>query len=166
MRPAADQTAVILLELLPRLMRFVQHGLRGHPLTLQQSRVLGALIDGERSPSEIGRELGIRPPTVTGLVGSLEHQGLITRRRDPVAWRVILLDLTPAGRDVYHSIMLAARRRVGGLLTDLSATDQAALRHVLAALGEALERREPRASLDTFRGGGAAIDILEESALI
>jgi DNA-binding MarR family transcriptional regulator len=133
---------------------------------LQQSRVLGALTDGERSPSEIGRELGIRPPTVTGLVDSLVHQGLIARRRDPVAWRVILLDLTPAGRDVYHTITLAARRRLCGLLTDMSSTDQASLLHVLAALGEALERREPRVGLDTSIGGGAAIDTLEESTLI
>jgi DNA-binding MarR family transcriptional regulator len=165
MKAAGDQTAVILLDILPRLMRFVHHGLRGHPLTLQQLRVLGALIEGEHSPSEVASELGIRPPTVTGLVGSLEHQGLISRRRDPMAWRVILLDLTPAGRDVYHTIMLAARRRLGGLLADMSSIDQASLRHTLAALGEALERTELRTGLDTSTGGGAAIDTFEESAL-
>jgi DNA-binding MarR family transcriptional regulator len=166
MKGAADQTAVALLEVLPRLMRFLHHGLHGHPHTLQLLRVLGALIDGERSPGEVASELGIRPPTVTGLVSSLEHQGLITRRRDPVAWRVILLDLTPAGRDVYHTIMVAARRRLGGLVANLSSTDQAALRHVLVALGEALKRTEPRRVSNTSTGGGAAVDKLEESALI
>jgi DNA-binding MarR family transcriptional regulator len=163
---AAEQAAVALLEVLPGLTRFLHHGLRGHPLTLQQLRVLGALVDGKRSHGELAGELGIRPPTVTGLVGPLEHQGLVTRRRDPVAWRVIFLDLTPAGRDVYHTIMLAARRRLGGLVAEMSSVDQAVLLHALAALGRALERTNLRTAVDSSTGGGAAIDTLEEPALI
>jgi DNA-binding MarR family transcriptional regulator len=140
MKPATDQTAAALLELLPRLMRFLHHGLRGHPLTLQQLRVLGALADGERSAGEVAAELGIRPPTLTGLLEPLERQALITRRRDPVAWRVVRLGLTPAGRDVYHTLMVAARRRLVRLVANLAAADQVALRHALRVLAEALHQ--------------------------
>jgi hypothetical protein len=46
-RTAPEQTAAALLEVLPRLMRFLHQGLRGYPLTMQQLRVLGTLADGE-----------------------------------------------------------------------------------------------------------------------
>jgi DNA-binding MarR family transcriptional regulator len=100
-------------------MRFLHQGLRGYPLILQQVRVLGTLADGDRSAGEVAAELVIRPPTRTGLVAPLERQGLIMRRRDPVAWRVVLLGLPPAGRAVYHSILVAARGRLVGLVDSL-----------------------------------------------
>jgi DNA-binding MarR family transcriptional regulator len=99
---AGDQTAALVRGGAAVLMRFLHHGLRGHLPTLQQFRILGALIDGQ---------LGTRPPTVTGLVGPLERESLITRRRDPITWRTVLSDLRHAGREVYHSIMAAARWR-------------------------------------------------------
>ena len=155
MRTAPEQTAAALLELLPRLMRFLRQGLRGYPLTLQQLRVLGTLADGERSAGEVAAELAIRPPTLTGLVTPLERQGLITRRRDPIAWRVVLLVLTPAGRDVYHSILVAARRRLVGLVDSLPPPDQAALSRALLALDEALQQSQPSpAPLSIALGGG------------
>jgi DNA-binding MarR family transcriptional regulator len=161
MKTAPEQTAAALLELLPRLMRFLHQGLRGHPLTLQQLRVLGTLADGERSAGEVAAELVIRPPTLTGLVTPLERQGLITRRRDPVAWRVVRLGLTPAGRDVYHSILVAARRRLVGLVADLPPPDQAALSRALLTLEAALQQSQPgpKSTNNALGGGGATEEI-------
>jgi DNA-binding MarR family transcriptional regulator len=155
---ATDQSAAALLDLLPRLMRFLHQGLRGHPLTLQQLRVLGALAAGERPTGEVAAELGIRPPTLTGLLEPLQRQGLIARRRDPRAWRVVLICLTPAGEDVHHTILMAARRRLVRLIADLPAPDQAALRQALRALAESLQQAMkpsavPRAA---SKGGGLA----------
>jgi DNA-binding MarR family transcriptional regulator len=116
------------------------------------------LADGERSAGEIAAELVIRPPTLTGLVTPLERQGLITRRRDPVAWRLVLLGLTPAGRDVYHSILVAARRRMVGLVDSLSPPDQAALSRALLALNEALLQSPPSPALPSIALGGGAIE--------
>ena len=130
-------------------MRFLHRGLHGHPLTLQQLRVLEALADGERSAGDVAEELGIRPSTLTGLLGPLDRQGLITRGRDPIAWRVVQLGLSPAGHDVYESLVLAARRRLGGLVASLSRSDQVALRRALFALREELNHRskcEPSAA--------------------
>ena len=118
----------------------------------------GALADGERSAGKVAAELVIRPPTLTGLVTPLERHGLITRRRDPVAWRVVLLGLTPAGRDVYHSILVAARRRLVGLVDSLPPPDQAALSRALLALDEALLQSQPSPDLPSIALGGGAIE--------
>src|SRR5262249_8409677 len=158
MRTEPEQTAAALLELLPRLMRFLRQGLRGYPLTLQQLRVLGTLAGGERSAGEVAAELVIRPPPLTGLVTPPEHQGLITRRRDPVAGRVVLLGLPPAGRDVYHSILVAARRRLVGLVDSLPPPDQAALSRALLALDDALLQLRPSPDLPSIALGGGAIE--------
>jgi DNA-binding MarR family transcriptional regulator len=133
--PAVD----VLLRVLPRLLRHVHSGLRDHPLTLPQLRVLAALSDGERPAGEVARELGIRPSTLTGLVKPLNRLDLVTRRRHPAAWRVVLLGLSPAGRDVYRSAHAAARVRLGELVAELSTQEQAALMHALTSLEAALE---------------------------
>jgi DNA-binding MarR family transcriptional regulator len=83
--PAAE----ILVRVLPQLLRFLHRGLRSHPLTLPQLRVLAALSSGaERPMGEVAVELGIRPPTLTGLVNPLLRQGLLTAAviRSPGAW--------------------------------------------------------------------------------
>jgi DNA-binding MarR family transcriptional regulator len=165
MRSGTERTAAVLLELLPQLMRFLHEGFRDHPLTLQQLRVLGALADSERSAGDVAAELGIRPQTLTGLLEPLYRQGLITRRRDPVAWRVVRLGLTPAGEDVHESLVVAARKRLAGLVANLRPPDQVALTRSLLALGEELrqacaqpsERGEGVAAQwrASMRGGGA-----------
>jgi DNA-binding MarR family transcriptional regulator len=141
MRSGTERTAAVLLELLPQLMRFLHKGFRDHPLTLQQLRVLGALADSERSAGDVAAELGIRPQTLTGLLDPLYRQGLITRRRDPVAWRVVRLGLTPAGEDVHESLVVAARKRLAGLVANLRPPDQVALTRSLLALGEEYAKR-------------------------
>jgi DNA-binding MarR family transcriptional regulator len=131
--PAAE----VLVRVLPQLVRFLHTALRDYPLTLPQLRVLAALHQGERPMGEVAAELGVRPPTLTGLVDALQHQGLVTRRRDPVAWRVVRLGLSPAGRDVYQAVHMAARRRLGRLVAALPAGDQDALARVLVGLEDA-----------------------------
>ena len=127
-------------------MRYLHHGLRDYPLNVPQLRVLGALVDGERSAGDVAAELGIRPPTLTGLVEPLYRQGLVNRRRDPVAWRVVLLGLTPAGRDVHGAVLVAARKRLGGLVATLRPADQVALTHALLALDTELRQAPARSA--------------------
>ena len=95
---------------------------------------------------EVAAELGIRPPTLTGLVNPLHRQGLVTRRRDPVAWRVVLLGLSPAGQDVYRTVHASARLRISRLVAALSASDQEALARVLTGLEETLRAAEAEAT--------------------
>jgi DNA-binding MarR family transcriptional regulator len=151
-RPPGD----ILVRVLPQLVRFLHRGLRDYPLTLPQLRLLAALTDGEQTMGDVAAELGIRPPTLTGLVDPLHRQGLVTRRRNPVAWREVLLGLSPAGRDVYHTVLGSARQRLGQLITALSASDQESLVRVLTGLEEAL--RTADATAMGRRGGKEVFD--------
>jgi DNA-binding MarR family transcriptional regulator len=106
----------------------------------------------------VAAELVIRLLMLTGLVAPLERQGLIMRRRDPVAWRVVLLRLTPAGRAVYHSILVAARGRLVGLVDSLPLPAQAALRRALLALDDALQQSQPSPALPSIALGGGVIE--------
>jgi DNA-binding MarR family transcriptional regulator len=129
----------ILARVLPQLVRFMHRGLRDYPLTLPQLRLLAALTDGEQAMGDVAAELGIRPPTFTGLVDPLCRQGLVTRRRNPVAWREVLLGLSPAGLDVYHIVLASVRQRLSRLIIKLPASDQESLVRVLKGLEAALQ---------------------------
>ena len=67
--------------------------------------VLGQLRDhGVMSPSELGDRLIVARATVTGLLDSLERRGLVTRTANPADRRGLLVDITPAGREVCQQV--------------------------------------------------------------
>ena len=145
MTTSADRAAAEIVRVLPRLLRFLHAGLQDYPLTLQQLRVLDAIADGDRSAGEVAAELGIRPPTLTGLADPLHQKGLISRERDPTAWRVVRLGLTPAGRDVYEAVLAVTRRQARNLVVHLAQSDQVGLSRALAALNEEVDRASAHA---------------------
>src|SRR5260370_4855206 len=68
-------------------------------LTMPQYTVLAALDrEGDLSSSDLARELGMTAQTVNVLVKGLEAAGLLRRTRHPSHGRLLLADLTPAGR--------------------------------------------------------------------
>src|SRR4051794_4508948 len=67
-------------------------------LTYPQFLVMLALYErGPRSVGDIGQELGMDNGTLTPLLKRLVVAGLITRTRDPLDERRVLIDLTEAG---------------------------------------------------------------------
>ena len=67
--------------------------------------VLGQLRDhGSMSPSELGERLIVTRATVTGLLDSLERRGLVRRSAHPTDRRSLVVELTPAGRDVIAQV--------------------------------------------------------------
>ena len=101
--PEADPTATELIinlfytaQLLHSHMdRFLQqYELSGGAFNLLQI-TRGA--SGPITPSEIGEQLIITTATVTGLLDTLQRRGLISRTRDSVDRRRVLVDITPEG---------------------------------------------------------------------
>jgi len=72
-------------------------------------------------------------------VDSLSSDGFVRRLEDPGDRRVVLVELTGPGRrelDKYREVM---KRRVAGVLANLSPEKRARLRSALADLHEAIE---------------------------
>jgi DNA-binding MarR family transcriptional regulator len=74
-------------------------------LHLTDLRALIELLDAERAgvvatPGLLGERLGLNSASVTALVDRLERLGHVSRRRDATDRRRVLLDVTPAAKDL------------------------------------------------------------------
>lgn len=93
--------------------------------------VLLALMKGPlRSQAELAAEVGIRGATLSHHLDGMESAGLVTRRRDPDNRRLHLVELTPAGTELFHRLREAAvthDRRLRAGLSDAEVTQLAGL---------------------------------------
>jgi MarR family transcriptional regulator, transcriptional regulator for hemolysin len=71
---------------------------------------------GTRSQREIARSIGLQAATLTHHLNAMETDGLVSRRRDPGNRRNHLVELTPAGEELF------------GQLRELAASFDATLR--------------------------------------
>ena len=69
--------------------------------------------------------------TVTGIVDRLEKMGLVARQRDAEDRRQVLVELTPAGRDLLSKVRGNRERRLRGTLLRLSERDASELLRLL-----------------------------------
>jgi DNA-binding MarR family transcriptional regulator len=74
-------------------------------------------MDGSISMSQLAASLDVSVASMTGIVDRMEERGLVERRRDLADRRIVLVDPTEAGRDVFREI---DRRRREGLLKMLA----------------------------------------------
>lgn len=112
-------------------------------------QVLLVLITDSEAPSSqmaLAQRLALDKTTVTYLVDALEQDGLVERRPDPKDRRVRQVLPTPAGREVLDAARQSLRNVEAALLTDLSESDQARLRRLLATVALRAGRAEPCAT--------------------
>ncbi|MFF0499766.1 MarR family winged helix-turn-helix transcriptional regulator [Nocardia aobensis] len=105
-------------------------------LTHPQYLVMLALWgEAPMSVRDIADAIQLDSPTLSPLLKRLENAGLITRRRDPVNERALVVDLTDAGRELRR----AAERIPGAVVARLgvSLDDLEELREVLTRVNEA-----------------------------
>jgi DNA-binding MarR family transcriptional regulator len=98
------RTADLLFDRIGRLLR---------PLGVSAAGglVLGLLRDrGPITPSELGARLIVTRATVTGVVDSLERRGFARRRANPDDRRSLLVEITPAGREVLQELRSLVHR--------------------------------------------------------
>jgi DNA-binding MarR family transcriptional regulator len=104
-------------------------------LTMPQYTVLAALDrEGDQSSSDLARELGMTAQTVNVLVKGLEAAGLLRRSRHPGHGRILLAELTPAGRRAVNRGYAVGKALQDRLLQGVSAADRALLTHHLKAI--------------------------------
>lgn len=99
-----------------RLTRRLRSARGDHGLTLGQLSMLATLDrHGPMTPSELAAHEGIRPPSVTRTLASLEDLGMVTRAESAHDRRSTLVTLTPAAL----TLLTDDRRRRDALLADL-----------------------------------------------
>ena len=110
---------------------------RAAGLTSIEWRVLATLHDGEPlTISQLAHEVLSKQPTVTKLVQRMADQGWVALQADPADQRCTLVAATPAGRRLVRPLVEAARAHEARMLRSLGATEQVALRKLLAKLAQ------------------------------
>jgi DNA-binding MarR family transcriptional regulator len=151
-QPGADQLATECVVNLVRTggllvaernSRFRRFGLTGSTFTVLM--ILDA-APGPLSPHELGERLLVTRGTVTGLLDTLQKLDLITRIPHPVDRRMLLIELTDAGRDLLAKVTRVHFPAQTGMVSVLSDDEKRTLIRLLDKLERHLvvRARAPR----------------------
>ncbi|WP_224390637.1 MarR family transcriptional regulator [Pseudonocardia sp. ICBG1293] len=110
----------------------------GDLVTVPQLRVLLLIADaGRTNVAAVGRELDVHPSNATRVLVRLGRAGLVDRRPDPEDRRHLIVELTPAGRELIRDVDAHRRAAVAELLARVPAGRRAGAAELLAALADA-----------------------------
>lgn len=117
-----------------------------HPfdLTVPQYAALLALSESPRiSGAQLSRRCGVTPQAMNGVISLLEGRGLITRAKSEVHAKVLIIQLTPAGRALLRKADHEAVRVERRLMAVFTAEQLADFRAQLDTAIKALTSRQP-----------------------
>lgn len=110
--------------------------MEGFDVTPVQYAALAKLDDlGPTSQNQLGRMVGIDPSTMFGVAGRLSKRGLVATSVDPNDARLVVLELTEAGREIIAAMKRRGVEVSARTLEPLSATESATLTRLIARLG-------------------------------
>lgn len=124
----------------PELLELVEGASLGRRHVALLAQVGG---EGERSVSELARELGLSLPAASTLARELEEHGLITRSEDPADRRRTVVGLAPATENAVRGWLASRSRPLEQALGALTETEQEAFLKGLGALADALMEESP-----------------------
>lgn len=109
-------------------------------LTMRQLLALYLLSAGQRRVSDVGSALGISLPAASGLIDRLAVAGLVDRQRVERDRRLVLCELTDAGRQALDEVLRIGRMRLERVLTALEIADLETVERSLDILIGAAQR--------------------------
>jgi DNA-binding MarR family transcriptional regulator len=93
------------------------------------------------SPTQLCLALQSKSATMTSRLDKLEQAGLVRRLPDPADRRALLVELTPAGRELVERVMASVLQMRADQLHTLTPTERRQLVDILRKLSLALEHR-------------------------
>jgi DNA-binding MarR family transcriptional regulator len=139
---AIDLVASTLLGRAARLTRLMMRS-GAHKLSRTEVGVLSTLSDGPRRITELAQTEALAQPTVTQLVDKLEGRGLVSRARSGEDARVVMVEVTPAGTEVFEEVRAEIRANMREALAHLPDAELTDLVHAAETLGDLIETLLP-----------------------
>ena len=139
---AIDLVASTLLGRASRLIRLLMRSGK-HGLSRTEAGVLATLTEGPRRITELAATEALAQPTVTQLVDKLEGRGLVIRGRSGDDGRVVLVEITPLGRERLEALRAEIRANMREALAELPDTELIELVHAADTLGALIEKLQP-----------------------
>lgn len=135
--PSACEAFLHLLRAGDESARVVETQLARHNITQGRFGVLMILLnrcEGDAptlGPAELADAAGVSRATMTGLIDTLERDGLVTREPDTVDRRMMLVCLTAKGRSLLQTILPDHFKRMAWLMSPLSEVERQTLVQLL-----------------------------------
>lgn len=138
---ATEDIARDTLNIVPFLMQVMASEMRatGHVVVGGHLRLLAELSVRSFTLTELAEVNMVTPPTMSNTISALEGRGWVRRVRAHHDRRVVLVELTEAGRRVYEEIEAKTRQRIETLLEPLSHEERRILHAGLALLRRQFE---------------------------
>ncbi len=131
-----DQIGFLIRRAHQRASAIFEQVMDGMDVTPVQYAALAKLHDlGPTSQNQLGRLVGIDPATMFGVAGRLAKRGLVSPSVDPNDARLVLLALTPTGRDIVEQMKARGPEVSARTLEPLSAEEAETLLALLARIG-------------------------------
>lgn len=152
--PSATEAFLHLLRAGDEAFRLIESHLAGHDTSHGRFSVLMCLWrvcrqnpGGEQtlSPAELAERTGVTRATVTGLVDTLERDGLVTRTPDPADRRMMSVRLTPKGERLVMEIMPSHFQRMAWLMEPLDEDERQTMVRLLAKITQRVAEALPPA---------------------
>jgi DNA-binding MarR family transcriptional regulator len=121
----AETAARQVLEVIPLVMRTLASEMRRtrHTLAPVHFRLLVLLAEHPHSVSELADKQAVSLPTMSNSITTLVERDWVKRARPSHDRRLVLVELTPAGRAALKEILRPMEARVAELLASLSTTE-------------------------------------------
>lgn len=94
---------------------------------------------GALTPGELAAHEKVQPPSMTRVLAALEHKGLIARRPHPTDGRQVLVELTPAGRQLCRDEVRMREAWLSRRVSELSKEDREVLRQAVEVIERLVE---------------------------
>jgi len=146
--PTACEAFLHLLRTGSEITHTVEAYLSEHNLTQGRFFVLMQLMEVckkspvARTPAELAESSGVTRATMTGLIDTLEKDGLVTRQPDPKDLRMVSVNLTYKGEQVLLGVLPGHFRKMARMMGLLSEPDRKTLVSLLSKVLKAVEQEE------------------------
>ncbi len=156
--PSACEAYLYLLRTGDEAFRITDENLSAHHISQGRFSVLMLLLNKTeccgaqpRTPAELADLCGVTRATMTGLIDTLERDGLVTREPDPVDRRMMSVKLTARGNERLGEVLPGHFRRMAALMSGLTEVERKTLVSLLLKIldrASAIGSRPPFASAE------------------
>lgn len=147
--PSACAVFLHLMQAGDEAFRVVDANLAEHNLSQGRFMVLVLLLDKmkncpqPRTPAELAELSHVTRATMTGLIDTLERDGLVKRQADLVDRRQMSVSLTGKGLTLLNAILPKHFRRMAELMSPLSESERTLLMQLLAKIQRQASSLDP-----------------------